>query len=226
MKFAAYIRISDKNRGTASAQREAIEAYCKAKKITVSVWTEEYVSASKTDVEERELMKLVDAGYSIVMTDVSRLGRRKVFDLIGVIGRICKHGELHFAYTERAITRDNVDDAETIFTVVGSSFAAVEESKRRSDRAKAGHQTRHSKGLKSGRAVGAVVRSKLDDYAALIISELEKGTKKTALVTLLEKKGCKVSRAQLYNWISKRTLKEQNNTINHLNNVKRQSKAA
>lgn len=206
-QFAAYIRVSDKNRGTAAAQREAIEAYAKSQKIIISVWVEEYVSASKTDIEDRELMKLVDGGYSIVMTDVSRLGRRKVFDLIGVIGRICKSGELHFAYTDRAITSDNVDDAETIFTVVGSSFAAVEESKRRSDRAKAGHKTRQTKGLKSGRAKGAVVRSKLDDYAALILSELEKGTKKTTLITLLDKKGCSVSRAQLYNWIKKRTLR-------------------
>ena len=168
-----------------------LEAYCKAKKITVSVWSEEYVSASKTGVEDHELMKLVDAGYSIVMTDVSRLGLRKVFDLIGVIGRICKHGELHFVYTERAITSDNVDDAETIFTVVGSSFAAVEESKRRSDGAKAGHKTRHSKGLKSGRAVGAVVRSKLDDYAALIISELEKELRKLHLWRCLKRKVAK-----------------------------------
>ena len=187
MKYAAYIRVSDKNRGNGETQRADIEAYAKANKINISRWVEEHVSASKTDIEERQLMELVNAGYSIVMTDVTRLGRRKVFDLLAVIGQICRYGELRLTYTNRIINETNCDDAETIFTMVGGSFAAVDEAKKRSQ------------------TVGTDVRSKLDDHAAFIIKELKAGTQKTAILEKLEKqKSFKVSRAQLYRWIEKR----------------------
>lgn len=205
MKYAAYIRVSDKNRGNGETQRADIEAYAKANKINISRWVEEHVSASKTDIEERQLMELVNAGYSIVMTDVTRLGRRKVFDLLAVIGQICRYGELRLTYTNRIINETNCDDAETIFTVVGGSFAAVDEAKKRSQRAKAAHARLKEQGLRSGRKVGADVRSKLDDHAAFIIKELKAGTQKTAILEKLEKqKSFKVSRAQLYRWIEKR----------------------
>jgi DNA invertase Pin-like site-specific DNA recombinase len=205
-KFAAYVRVSDSNKQTGETQRSDIETYTKENNIHISKWVEENVSASKTDVEDRQLMTLVNDGYSIVMTDVTRLGRRKVFELLGVIGQICKVGELHFTYTSRIVNSDNMDDAETIFTIVGGSFAAVDEAKKRSQRAKAAHAKRKSQGLSSGRAKGAVVKSKLDEHAAFILNELNKETKKTHIITLLEKIGVSVSRQQLYRWIDKRTV--------------------
>lgn len=97
-----------------------------------------------------------------------------VMQLIGLIASIGERGELHLAYDERVINKENSDDAETIFTVVGQSFASAQEALRRSERAKAGHAKRKAKGLKSGREVGAVIKSKLDNHLVFIISELEK----------------------------------------------------
>jgi DNA invertase Pin-like site-specific DNA recombinase len=205
-RFAAYVRVSDSNKQTGETQRSDIEIYTKENDIHVTKWVEENVSATKTDVEDRQLMNLVNDGYSIVMTDVTRLGRRKVFELLGVIGQICKVGELHLTYTSRIVNSENMDDAETIFTIVGGSFAAVDEAKKRSQRAKAAHARRKSQGLSSGRTKGAVVKSKLDEHAALILNELNKETKKTQVITLLEKIGVSVSRQQLYRWIDKRTV--------------------
>lgn len=205
-KFAAYVRVSDSNKQTGETQRSDIETYIKENNIHITKWVEENVSASKTDVEDRQLISLVNDGYSIVMTDVTRLGRRKVFELLGVIGQVCKVGELHLTYTSRIVNSDNMDDAETIFTIVGGSFAAVDEAKKRSQRATAAHARRKLKGLPSGRKEGAVVKSKLDEFAALILNELSKGTKKAHIITILEGLGISISRQQLYRWIDKRTV--------------------
>ena len=206
-KFAAYVRVSDSKKQNGNTQRESIESYCKAQDINISLWVEEHISASKTDVQDRKLMTLVNDGYSIVMTDVTRLGRRKVFGLMGVIDQICRSGELHFSYTGKVITRDNCDDAETIFTIVGGSYASLEEARKRSERAKAAHARRKAEGLLNGRQPGAIVKSKLDEYAAFIIAELRAGTKKTRIVTMLEEEcGVSVSRPHLYRWMSQRLM--------------------
>jgi len=206
-KYAAYIRVSDKNKSDGSAQRNSIQEYAEKKGITISIWVEEFASASKTDVEERELNDLVKDGFSIIMTDTTRLGRRKVFELLGVIGKICKKASLHFTYTDKVIDSSNMDDAEIIFTVIGQSFAAVEESKSRSNRAKAAHQKRKAQGLSSGRTVGQVVKSKIDEHSAFIINELEKKTSKVKILKMLEDKGTKVSRSVFYTWMEKRRIK-------------------
>lgn len=207
MRYGAYVRVSDGNRGNGETQRADIETYCKQHGLHIERWVEELASGSKSDVQDRKLMKLVAEGFSVVMTDVTRLGRRKVFDLLGVIGQICRNGELHLTYTGRVINQANQDDAETIFTVVGGSFAAMEETRKRSERARAAHARRKAQGLLSGRPIGAVVRSKLDPHAGFIIKELKSGTEKTKIVEKLKrKKKVDVCRTQLYRWIKKRML--------------------
>lgn len=206
MIYTAYIRVSDTNRADGETQRNAIQQYANSNGLLISKWVEEHISATKTEIQERKLMQCVENGESIVVADITRLGRRKVMQLVGVVARIAEHGELHLAYSDRVIDSNNVDDAETLFTVVGQSFAAAEEGRKRSERAKAAHARRKAQGLHSGRKVGAVVRSKLDDHAALILSELSRGTAKTKIVALLASEGVKVTRKGLYDWIKRRTL--------------------
>lgn len=208
MKYAAYVRISDKNKQQSETQKEAIKQYADINNLLISSWVTEEVSASKTDVEDRKLSELVNAGYSIIMTDITRLGRRKVFDLLGVIGQITKKGELHLAYTNRVVNSTNADDAETIFTIVGGSFAAVEESKKRAERSRAGNARRKSAGLHIGRPVGAEVRSKLDNYAITIFKLKNDGMSENKICEYLKNKyDVTISRQGLRNWLNKRTMK-------------------
>lgn len=201
----AYIRISDINRQSAQSQRNALIEYAESRKLTITQFVQEEISASKTDIDERKLSKLTSKGHIILMTDITRLGRKSVFKLMGTISTLCNNGgELHFANTNKILTEDKLDDAEIIFTVVGGSFAAVEESKRRSERAINAHKSRKAKGLSSGRRKGAVVKSKLDSHVALITNELDKGTSKIRIVELLAKQGVKVTRKGLYDWIERR----------------------
>lgn len=203
-KVFAYIRISDKNKQNAESQKQALIAYAEDKEIHITKFVEEEVSGSKTKIEDRKLSKLSGQGYTILMTDITRVGRKKVFDLLGTVGSLIKNGgELHLTNTKRIINDSNVDDAETIFTVVGGSFAAVEESKLRSQRAINGHK--NSK-LKSGRAHGAIVKSKLDEHVALITKELNKGTAKSKIIRILEEEGTKITRKGFYLYLNKRGL--------------------
>lgn len=87
--------------------------------------------------------------------------------------------------------------------MVGGSFAAVEESKLRSQRAINGHKNSN---LKSGRKHGAVVTSKLDKHVALISSELSKGTAKSKIIRMIEELGTKITRKGFYGYCNNRKL--------------------
>lgn len=211
-----YVRVSDKNRQDGSTQRNSISEYAIQEGIIINEWVTEEVSGSKTEINDRQLSQHLDSGKIIVMADITRLGRRSVMDLMGAIGRVvAKGGELHLAYTGRVVNESNKDDAETIFTIVGGSFAAVEESKKRSERAKAQHarQKKENKdanrrsGFGIGRRKGAVVKSKLDDYVPQIVEMLESGTEKTRIVEVLKSKhGVEVTRSYLYRFCKRKGL--------------------
>lgn len=203
-KVIGYIRVSDNNKGNAESQKAAIESYVARNNLKLDSIIEEHISASKTDLQDRKLFALISSNQSIVVSDISRIGRNKVLELIGVIGQIARNGELHLAYNDRVINKENVDDAETIFTVIGQSFASAQEAARRSERAKAGHAQRKAKGLHVGRKHGQVVKSKLDEHISFILSHQDKGTKVVKLLELLEtQRNVKVSKAGYYKWLAK-----------------------
>lgn len=201
-----YIRVSDSRKSDGESQKEAIKAYAERNNIEITEWVEECVSASKTEIGERKLYSIIASRQSIVVSDITRLGRNKVMALIGAIGEIANYGELHLAYNDTVISAENVDNAEVIFTVVGQSFASAMEAQKRSERAKAGHAKRRAKGLSSGRKKGQKVKSKLDEHTAFILNLLDKKTSKIVILQKLEAKGVKVSRSRFYSWLEQRGL--------------------
>lgn len=205
-KVIGYIRVSDANKASGESQRAAIESYAERNNLVLDSIVEEHISATSTELEDRKLFALINSNQNIVVSDITRIGRTKVMELIGVIGQIARRGELHLAYDDRVISSDNSDDAETIFTVVGQSFASAVESQKRADRAKAGHAKRKAKGLQIGRKVGQIVKSKLDEHLSFILAHQDKGTKTTELLKLLEtERGLKVSKAGYYKWLKKQS---------------------
>ncbi|MEZ8270104.1 recombinase family protein [Vibrio splendidus] len=197
-----YIRVSDSQRADGESQREAIKAYATKHGIQISDWIEEHVSATKTELSERKLYSLISSQQSIIVSDITRLGRHKVMELVGAIGQIASYGELHLAYNDTIISSKNVDNAEIIFTVIGQSFASAVEAQKRSERAKAGH----AKGLSSGRQKGQKVKSKLDEHTAFILNMLDSDKSKTEVLRKLSDKGVQVSRSRFYSWLEDRGL--------------------
>ena len=201
-----YIRVSDSRKADGESQREAIRAYAAKRGIQISDWIEEHVSATKTELSDRKLSTLIASQQSIVVSDITRLGRSKVMELVGAIGQIASYGELHLAYNDTIINAKNADNAEILFTVIGQSFASAVEAQKRSERAKAGHAKRKSKGLSSGRQKGQKVKSKLDEHTAYILNLLDTKTSKAEILRKLNERGVPISLSRFYSWLEARGL--------------------
>lgn len=201
-----YIRVSDSRKADGESQREAIKAYAAKRGIQISGWIEEHVSATKTELNDRKLSSLIASQQSIVVSDITRLGRNKVMELVGAIGQIASYGELHLAYNDTIISSKNADNAEILFTVIGQSFASAVEAQKRSERAKEGHAKRRAKGLSSGRQKGQKVKSKLDEHTAYILNLLDTKTSKAEILRKINERGISISRSRFYSWLEDRGL--------------------
>jgi len=164
------------------------------------------VSATKTELSDRKLSSPIASQQSIVVSDITRLGRNKVMELVGTIGQIASYGELHLAYNDTIISSKNADNAEILFTVIGQSFASAVEAQKRSEQAKAGHAKRRAKGLSSGRQKGQKVKSKLDEHTAYILNLLDSKTSKAEILRKLNERGVSISRSRFYSWLEDRGL--------------------
>ncbi|MEZ8780270.1 recombinase family protein [Vibrio splendidus] len=80
-----YIQVSDSRKADGESQREAIKAYAAKRGIQISDWIEEHVSATKTELSDRKLSSLIASQQSIVVSDITRLGRNKVMELVGAV---------------------------------------------------------------------------------------------------------------------------------------------
>ena len=203
-KNYAYLRISDKNRQDYETQKDSIIRYANEHGIIIDSWTDESVSGSKTTITSRKISILVanlEPGDKLICTEISRLGRDKPFSILGLINDIAEihNAELHLTYTEQVINKENVEDPEILFGVVGASYAARQEAIKRAERAKAACNRRISSGLSNGRPEGLLVISKLDKKEDLIIRSLNDKQSKSSLARDL-----KCSRATLIRWVKAR----------------------
>ncbi|QYK04914.1 recombinase family protein [Shewanella zhangzhouensis] len=208
MTTFAYIRVSDSTKQDSSNQRFTIEGYARELGLTVHNWREFNLSGSKTTAEARgidELLSEVKAGDVVLVSDIARLGRDSIHQLLHTITSITTKGAtLHLCYSKTTIAPEDVNDLPKVFIAIGEAFAAVRFAEERSQKAKVACERRKAAGLHNGRKHGAEVRSKLDDHAAFILRELEKGTAKTALIGLLKDMGVSVTRQGLYKWMERR----------------------
>lgn len=198
-----YSRVSDSNKANQDSQVIACDEYAAKNNLIVTTYVNENISASKTTLNDRKLSTVIAGlgkGDILIMSDITRLGREDVMPLIGAISNITQVGaELHLAYNDSFINKANSSNAEIIFTVVGQSYAAVEESKRRSERAIAGHK----KSTLSGRRKGTTNRAhKLDKHNAQVAKVVSEKGNLSALARELE-----VSRNTLNMHIKRRGFK-------------------
>ncbi|MFT6905756.1 MAG: DNA invertase Pin-like site-specific DNA recombinase [Oleiphilaceae bacterium] len=202
-KNISYIRISDQYRQDGATQKNSIIEYANKNNFIINVWVEEKVSGSKTKVADREVSRVIselNPGDKLICTEISRLGRDKPFSIISIINEITEtyHAELHLSYTEQFITQDNVENAEILFTVVGSSYVARQEAIKRSERAKAACNRRNGSGLVNGRPKGLFIKSKLDEQEDFIVRAFnDSNVSKSQLARDL-----KVSRSTLIRWLN------------------------
>lgn len=207
-KTIAYIRVSDVTKQDSSSQQSAITSYAKEKNLIISEYREFNLSGSKTCREERGINQLIEDlndGDNVIISDIARLGRDDTHALLNTITSItCKGASIHFAYSNTFIAPEDTNDISKIFIALGEAFAAVKFAEERSRKASEACKVRKTKGLANGRQKGAIVKSKLDDFACEIMSMIDSNTKKTEMISYLNERGLNVSRMQLYRWIDKK----------------------
>lgn len=206
MKTIAYIRVSDDKKQDSATQRHAIANYAKINNLNVTEWREFHLSGSKTKTSDRGIDKLlcdIKNGDQVLVSDVARLGRDNIHQVLNTITSITTKGaSLHFCYSSTTITPDDTNDIAKVFIAIGEAYAAVKFSEERSLKAQAACKRRNETGLTNGRQVGAVIKSKLDAQAVFILNELDKGTSKMEILRQLEMRGVKVARSRLYSFIA------------------------
>ena len=217
MAVVAYVRVSDEKKQTSLTQKHVIYEYAEKRHLLpISTWHEFYLSGYRTTSCERgidELISNLNPGDVVLVSDISRLGRESVHDLLHIITSITKKGcSLHLCYSRTVITPNDTNDISMIFLAIGEAFAAVKFSEERSRKAKAAIERRKLAGLQNGRKHGAIIKSKLDPHVALITKLLDNGESKASIFKiLLDQKGIKISRPGFNNWIDSRLGGKYNN---------------
>lgn len=172
-KTYAYVRISDTHKQDNSTQKQRIADHAMAQGLIIDRWIEYELSGSKTTRAERgieQLLNQLQPGDNLLISDIDRLGRTSISDIVEIITRIINGGaSLHICYSGSQLTPADTNDLAKIFITLGEAYAAVKYSQERSHKAKAAIERRKRQGLANGRKPGAIVASKLDEHEATII---------------------------------------------------------
>lgn len=170
----AYVRISDAHKQDSATQRQRIADYARQHAIIIDNWQEYHLSGSKTGRAERgidQLLATIKAGDHLLISDIDRLGRTTISDIVEIVTRIINTGaSLHICYSGQQLTPADTNDLAKIFITLGEAYAAVKFSQERSYKAKAAISRRKGQGLHNGRPHGAIISSKLDDHEATIVN--------------------------------------------------------
>jgi DNA invertase Pin-like site-specific DNA recombinase len=200
----AYIRISDPHKQDPATQRQRISDYAIANNIIITRWVESDLSGSKTTKSARgitEMLGVLKEGDNLIISDIDRLGRDSISDIIETVTRLINNGiTLHLAYGNQQICPADKNDLAKIFITIGDAYAAVRFAKERSQKAKAAAERRLTAGLLNGRRPGAIVVSKLDQHEKTIVLMRSEGASEYAISEALA-----VDRLTLRRWQKRRS---------------------
>ena len=161
-----YIRVST-DKQTCKNQKLAIRAYCKAHRLHNIQWVSETISGTKKP-NKRKLGKLlgcVQAGDTIICTELSRLGRSLMM-ILDVLQELLERGVKVIAIKEGYELGDNIQSKVLAFAF---GLSAEIERTLLSERTKQGLERARKEGKQIGRLKGQrPKRYKLSGKAAFI----------------------------------------------------------
>lgn len=174
-----YIRVSTAKQ-TVQNQKLAIREYCRRNRLRNIQWVAETISGTKK-VEKRklgDLLKEVNTGDVIVITELSRLGRSMLM-ILEVLQGLLDKGVTIIAIKEGFVLADNMQTKVLAFAF---GLSAELERTLLSERTKLGLERARKQGKRIGREKGQKPkRYKLTGKAAYIRREREKGRSKNSL---------------------------------------------
>ena len=203
MAIYALVRVSDEQKQSSDTQIHAIKSYCNKHNLRIDKWFEFELSGSKLDRHQRGIAEIIDilkSGDHLVTTDLPRLGRQSVSDLMEIALRVINQGAtLHFCYSKETLTPQDQNNPTKLFLTLADAFSGWRFAAERSQKAKAAIKRRSDAGLKNGRKRGSYVKSKLDRYEQSIISMKNDGISEYTIAEHYN-----VDRTTLRNWLKRR----------------------
>lgn len=169
----AYIRVSTEQQGL-DHQEFGIKEYCAQRHLEVDEWCEEKITGTKRyqDRQLGQLMTKIQPGDTLIVTEISRIGR-KMTDILHLL-EICQTKGIAIHAIKQGIVLDNSLNSK----IMASIFAMCAEIERDlcSQRIKEKLASKKARGEKLGRPFGSKNKhSKLEDFREEIITWLEEG---------------------------------------------------
>jgi DNA invertase Pin-like site-specific DNA recombinase len=201
-KAIGYLRVSTSDQDADNQRLEILE-YAHRNKISIDDFISINIS-SRADTKTRridELMNLLNAGDTLIVAEISRLGR-SVGQVATMVDQLNQNKIKFIAIKENIkLNGDGKKDIQT--TVMVSMFSLFAEVERQliSERTKAGLAAARAKGKLLGRPKGSLGKTKLDGKEEFIKYELKYGVAKSAIARKLD-----VSRGSLVNFVYTRGL--------------------
>ncbi len=156
----AYIRTST-NKQDIDNQKLEIYEYARNKKMKIDEIIQIQVSSHKCRVQRRieELMEKLQEGDTLIVTEISRLGRSTA-QVIYLINSMIKNS-IRFISLKQGIDINKHDMSSKIIVAVFSLLAELERDLI-SLRTKEALSSKKAKGIKLGKPIGTIQRSKFD----------------------------------------------------------------
>ncbi len=201
-KTIGYLRVSTAEQDV-NNQRLEIHEYARKNKITIDDFISISISSRKDTKARRidELMNLLKTGDTLIVAEISRLGR-SVGQVATMVDTLIENKIKFIAIKENIKLNGNgkKDIQTTVMVGMFSLFAEIERQLI-SERTKAGLAAARAKGKLLGRPKGSIGKTKLDGKEDFIKHELKYRVAKSAIARKLD-----VSRGSLVNFIKSRGL--------------------
>lgn len=200
MKTIAYLRIST-DKQDLDNQRLLILDYARKQKINIDDFIKIQVSSRKSVKERKldELLRQLDNGDTLIVSELSRLGR-SLGQIIQIVDGLIKQNNKFIAVKENIIIDGKQDIHTKVMVALFGLFAEIERDLI-SKRTKEALTIAKAKGKLLGRPKGSLGKSKLDGKEKEIKELLSKTVSKSSIAKIMG-----VSRTALHQFISSRKL--------------------
>ena len=197
-KTIAYLRVST-DKQELNNQRLEILDYARKHHLTVDEFLSIEISSRKDPKQRRidELLSKLNAGDTLIVSELSRLGR-SVGQVVNIVDELIKKHIRIIAIKENIdIAANGEKDLQT--TVMVTMFCLFAEMERQliSERTKQGLNAARQQGKLLGRPCG-IGKSKLDEHSDEIIALLRNGSTKTFVANRYN-----TSKVNLHHWLNK-----------------------
>ncbi|MFC1596204.1 recombinase family protein [Candidatus Margulisiibacteriota bacterium] len=200
MKTTAYIRVST-DKQDLDNQKLTILDYAHKNKFQIDNFIEIQVSSQKSNKERKidQLLEELAPGYTLVVSELSRLGR-SLGEIIYIVNELTRQEIKLIAIKENINFRGKQDMQTKIMVAMFGLFAEIERDLI-SARTKQALAAVRAKGIKLGRPKGSTGKSRLDGREEEIKILLGKTVSKASIAKIMD-----ISRPALYRFIETRKL--------------------